>query len=115
MELNSELDRYIKMYEKFKGVDKALSLAKVKHPNYPRDMYEQVAIITEELGEVSKAVLEYHNEKEKNIKFEDIKNELEQTAAMCIRMLEFLEFETSIKNSFTKINDGSINKNNNSL
>ena len=83
MELNSELDRL----EKYNVIDAELKKAVRKHPNYPKDMYEQLAIMQEEAGEVTRAVLHYHNE---GGRLEDIKKELIQTAAMCVRMLQNL-------------------------
>lgn len=81
--LNSELERL----QKYNEVDTELKRAKKKHPNYPKDMFRQLAILTEESGEVSKAVLHYHYE---NGSIDDVKQELIQTAAMCMRMLENL-------------------------
>ena len=58
-----------------------------KHPSYPDDMFRQVAIMNEEAGEATKAVLHYHYE---DGSLEDVKKELIQTAAMCMRMLNYL-------------------------
>ena len=73
--------------EKYTLIDAELTKAKQKHPDYPDDMFRQVAIINEESGEATKAVLHYHYE---NGSIEDIKKELIQAAAMCMRMLEKL-------------------------
>jgi NTP pyrophosphatase (non-canonical NTP hydrolase) len=62
-----------------------LKSAKLKHPDYPEDMFEQLAIMSEEAGEVAKAVLQYKRE---GGDLQEVKDELVQTAAMCIRMLE---------------------------
>ena len=83
MELNSELDRL----RKYSDIESELNKAKKKHPSYPDDMFRQVAIMNEEAGEVTKAVLHYHYEAGS---IEDVRKELIQTAAMCIRMLENL-------------------------
>lgn len=83
-ELNSELERL----EKYKIIEAELNRAMKKHPNYPKDMFKQLAIMQEEAGEVTKAVLHYHFEKG-NI--EHIREELIQTAAMCMRMLQNLK------------------------
>lgn len=64
-----------------------LGKAKKKHPNWPHDLLHQIAIVNEESGEATKAVLHYAYE---NGSEEDIKKELIQTAAMCIRMLSKL-------------------------
>ena len=83
MELNSELERL----QKYAVVEQELNRAKKKHPEYPECNYKRLAIMQEEAGEVTKAVL--HHEYEKGT-VEDIKEELIQTAAMCMRMLENL-------------------------
>ncbi len=81
MELNSELDRL----QKYQEVDIELRLAKILHPNYPTDIFKQLAIMNEEAGEVTKAVLDYHFGVST---LNEIEKELIQTAAMCMRMLE---------------------------
>lgn len=83
MELNSELDRL----QKYSEIDAELTKAKAKHPNYPTDMFHQLAIMQEEAGEVTMAVLHLHYERGS---VEDVRKELIQTAAMCMRMLENL-------------------------
>jgi NTP pyrophosphatase (non-canonical NTP hydrolase) len=85
MELNSELDR-LKKYEE---IDCELIRAKELHPDYPKSMFKQLAIMQEEAGEVTKAVLDYHY---KNGGLSNIKEELIQTAAMCMRMLQEINY-----------------------
>lgn len=80
MELNSELDRLLK----YEPIERELCRAQKKHPDFPADMFRQLAIMQEEAGEVTKAVLHYHYE---GGSLEHIKEELVQTAAMCMRML----------------------------
>jgi len=75
----------LEYYEK--RVRQELERAKRLHPNYPENMLHQVAIINEEVGEMTKAVLQYHYE---GGNVHDISVELTQTAAMCLRMLENL-------------------------
>jgi len=84
MELNSELDRL----QKYNPIDAELKRAEKKHPDFPTDMFRQVAIMNEEAGEVTKAVLHYHYE---GGSLKDVREELIQTAAMCMRMLGTLE------------------------
>ena len=48
MELNSELDRL----RKYAEIESELQRATKKHPNYPTDMFQQLAIMQEEAGEV---------------------------------------------------------------
>ncbi len=84
MELNSELDKL----SKYIPIEIELNKAIKKHPVYPSDMFQQVAIMMEEAGETVKAVLHYHYE---NGSILYVKKELIETAAMCIRMLNYLE------------------------
>lgn len=84
MILDSELERL----QKYSPIDAELKRAKKKHPNYPTNMYEQLAIMQEEAGEVTKAVLHYHHE---GGSLQDIKKELIQTASSCMRMLQALD------------------------
>jgi NTP pyrophosphatase (non-canonical NTP hydrolase) len=68
-------------------IDDELKRAIEKHPIFPKDMFKQLAIMQEEAGEVTKAVLYYNYE---GGSIEDVKKELIQTAAMCVRMLHYL-------------------------
>ena len=86
MELNSELDRL----RKYAPIDAELKRAEKLHPNYPTDMFRQLAIMQEEAGEVTKAVVDYHYAKDTVL---HIKEELIQTAAMCMRMIDNLPDE----------------------
>lgn len=65
-----------------------LKRAEEKHPVYPNNIFEQLAIMQEEAGEVTKAVLHHTYE---NASLEDVRDELIQTAAMCIRMLKNMD------------------------
>lgn len=79
MELNSELERL----QKYALIDAELKWAENKHPVFPKCMFKQLAIIQEEVGEVTKAVLHYHFE---DGDWRNIIKELTETAAMCVRM-----------------------------
>mgnify|MGYP003631603252 CR=1 FL=1 len=59
-----------------------------KHPEWPSDILHQIAIVNEESGEATRASLQFVYEKG-NI--EEVKKELIQTAAMCLRMLKGLK------------------------
>jgi len=83
MELNSELERL----KKYSAIDEELKRAQRKHPDFPNDMFRQLAIMQEEAGEVTKAVLHYYYE---GGTITHVKEELIQTAAMCMRMLQNL-------------------------
>ena len=76
--------------------------AEQKHPGFPRDRFRQLAILQEEVGEVTKAILEYeitfesadtHNITPVNrIEMKKaIENELAQVAAMALRMMQHPE------------------------
>lgn len=70
------------------GVMEALRRAEKKHPDWPvDDLFEQVCIMQEEAGEVAKATLDFHNG---SGTIPELKTELYQTAAMCLRMLKNL-------------------------
>lgn len=68
-------------------INAELKRAEQKHPNFPTDMFRQLAIMQEEAGEVTRAVLHYHYE---GGTLDHVKEELIQTAAMCLRMLKNL-------------------------
>lgn len=89
MELNSELDRL----RKYSVIEAELQRAKRKHPEYPDNVFKQVAIISEEAGEVAKVALQYHDE---GGSLDNLRAELIQTAAMCMRMLEYLGISPEI-------------------
>lgn len=84
MELNSEFERL----QKYAPIDKELMRAEKKHPLWPKDLFQQLAIMQEEAGEVTKAVLDYHFSSDT---LQHIKEELIQTAAMCMRMIKNIE------------------------
>ena len=84
MELNLELERLLK----YSRIQDELERAEKKHPIFPLNIFEQLAIMQEEAGEVTKAVLHLKYE---NGTLYDIEEELVQTAAMCMRMLQSLE------------------------
>ncbi|GEM_PF-4033695 len=83
-------DSFVMSYEHlaiFVPVQIELQRAEEIHPNFPNDMFQQLAIMQEEAGEVTKAVLDYHFGKDT---IEHVREELIQTAAMCVRMLQNL-------------------------
>ena len=83
MELNSELERL----QKYLPIEAELQRAIKKFPTFPDDIFHQIAIVNEESGEATRAVLHYQYE---GGGLEDVRIELIQTAAMCIRMLDKL-------------------------
>ena len=72
----------------YSAIDKEVIRAERKHPEFPKDILHQVAILNEESGEVTKAALQHVYEKGYK---SWIKLELIQTAAMCVRMLKSME------------------------
>lgn len=73
------------------GIHHELKKAEKKHPNWPvSNLFEQVAILSEEAGEVAKAALDFHNG---TGTIHEFKEELMQTAAMCMRILKHLNNE----------------------
>lgn len=101
MELNSELDRL----RRYSPIEKELQRSKTLHPQQ-NDINIQALIMLEEAGEVAKGVLKYQFEKGR---LQNIKDELIQTAAMCMKMLEnlpetMITWEHSRNESFKTIN-----------
>lgn len=70
-----------------------LERAKSLHPCFPSDNFHRLAIMQEEAGEVTMAVLHYTYEKGS---ISDIYKELSHTAAMCIRFMDALESEVQL-------------------
>lgn len=68
---------------------KELNRATEKFPTWPNDPLHAVAILGEEFGELTKAVLEHIYEPEKS-NFADVRKEAIQTAAMALRLVESL-------------------------
>jgi len=92
METNNNIckESFFMSYEilaKFIPVEVELQRAEKLHPNFPTDLFQQLAIMQEEAGEVTKAVLDYHF---RNDTIEHVREELIHTAAMCVRMLHNL-------------------------
>ena len=58
------------------------------HGDFPDDIFKCLAILQEEVGEVTKAVLDFNF---KNVPLEDIRKELIQSGAMVIKFLKKLD------------------------
>jgi NTP pyrophosphatase (non-canonical NTP hydrolase) len=72
----------------YSEIEFELDYAKKKHPNYPTDIFKQLAIMQEEAGEVTMAVNDFSSG---DCTIEHVREELIQTAAMCVRMIENLK------------------------
>jgi NTP pyrophosphatase (non-canonical NTP hydrolase) len=69
-------------------IQNELARAESKHPNWPTCLFRMDSIINEEKGEVSRAINQYEMEGGSK---QAIKDELIQTAAMCVRMLKEID------------------------
>lgn len=76
--------------EALSAIFREFKKAELKHPSWPSDILHQIAIVNEEAGEATRASLQYVYE---GGNIEEVKKELRQTGAMCIRMLVGLAFE----------------------
>lgn len=62
-----------------------------KFPEWPKDPLHALAIVGEEYGELTKAVLQHTYEPKKGVTREDIREEAIQTAAMILRFIMNLD------------------------
>jgi len=69
-------------------IEDELELALQKFPNFPCDPLHAVAVMGEEAGEATQAALQWVYEGGNK---ENTRNELIQTAAMCIRMISGID------------------------
>lgn len=67
-------------------VEAELARATVKFPLWPTDPLHALAVLGEEFGELTKAILQYTYEPNKGVTEQDIRMEAIQTAAMALRM-----------------------------
>ena len=65
--------------------------ATTKFPTWPTDPLHALAVLGEEFGELTKAVLQFTYEPHKNVTLEDIRGEAIQTAAMALRFIQSLD------------------------
>lgn len=72
----------------FEVIQTELSSAELKHPDFPRDIIHQVAIMCEEAGESLRAALQCVYEGQP---VEHLEKELVQTGAMVFRILKHME------------------------
>jgi len=67
-----------------------LAKAEAKHPEWPTDPLHAIAVIGEEFGELTQAVLQVTYEPGKSL-ITDVRREAVQTAAMALRFLESMD------------------------
>lgn len=70
-----------------KMVEHEVMLAEYKHPEWPKDLLHQIAIVNEKSGEATRAALKVVYEQGSK---QELQKELVQTAAMCFRMIQHL-------------------------
>ena len=63
-----------------------LSKALAKFPTWPTDPLHALAVLGEEFGELTKAMLQHTYEPHKGVTQQDIRDEAIQTAAMALRL-----------------------------
>lgn len=83
--LNEELE-----IAAIEDVQAELKMAATKFPTWPTDPIHALAVLGEEYGELTKAILQHTYEPHKST-LDDVRNEAVQTAAMAIRLLMSLE------------------------
>ncbi|MBK8225272.1 MAG: hypothetical protein IPK73_30025 [Candidatus Obscuribacter sp.] len=83
--LNEELE-----IAAIEDVQAELKRAATKFPTWPTDPIHALAVLGEEYGELTKAILQHTYEPHKST-LDDVRNEAVQTAAMAIRLLMSLE------------------------
>lgn len=67
-------------------VQAELARAVAKFPNWPTDPLHALAVLGEEFGELTKAMLQHTYEPHKGVTAQDIRDEAIQTAAMALRL-----------------------------
>lgn len=73
------------------GIMDELEAAQAKHPDWPTDWIHRAAIVAEEAGETLQAAIDYEYLGEAAEDLARIKKELEQTGAMVLRCLMYME------------------------
>ncbi len=72
-------------------IEAELARAVAKFPTWPTSPFDAKTVISEEYGELSKAILQHVHEPHKGVTRADIREEALQTAAMCVRFVISLD------------------------
>lgn len=62
-----------------------------KFPTWPTDPHHAFSVLSEEVGELAKAIVQYTYEPHKNVAMADIREEAVQTAAMALRWIASID------------------------
>ena len=73
------------------AVVREVQLALAKFPTWPTDPFHAYGVLSEEHGELAKALVQHTYEPHKGVTLADIRMEAIQTAAMAIRFLASLD------------------------
>jgi NTP pyrophosphatase (non-canonical NTP hydrolase) len=72
-------------------VEDELNRAMQKFPTWPTDPLHALAVLGEEFGELTKAILQHTYEPHKGVTAQDVRMEAIQTAAMAVRLAMSLD------------------------
>lgn len=86
----SESKRGAPMFETVEAISREVVRATIKFPTWPTDPLHALAVVQEEVGELTKEVLQLTYEPEKS-SLESVRKEAIQTAAMAVRFLLSLD------------------------
>lgn len=89
-------DKYLAHIQE--AIQAEMKRSMTKFPNWPTDPFHALAVLQEEVGELSKAVLQYTYEPNKGVHPSDIMEEAIQCGAMVLRFIQSLhryEFQSS--------------------
>lgn len=90
-----------------KQIAAEVARASTKFPTWPTDPLHALAVLGEEFGELTKAMLQHTYEPHKGVTLDDIRAEAIQTAAMAQRLAISLERYNYAPSDQHRQNDGS--------
>ena len=65
--------------------------AVTKFPTWPTDPHHAFSVLSEEVGELAKAIVQFTYEPHKGVAMDDIREEAVQTAAMALRWIASID------------------------